>query len=144
MRKAFTLIELMIVVAIIAVIAAIAIPNLVESRITSNETSASATLKAMHTAQTMFKKSDRYGVVRRAQSALGSKARELKNGCGSKCVDGLGSAWGGMVRAAAKMVESSSASDPFRRRSNHRRHRSSDRVTVLSARPASRIAFSRA
>ena len=32
MRKAFTLIELMIVIAIIAIIAAIAIPNLMEAR----------------------------------------------------------------------------------------------------------------
>lgn len=32
MRRAFTLIELMIVIAIIAIIAAIAIPNLIESR----------------------------------------------------------------------------------------------------------------
>lgn len=46
MRKAFTLIELMIVIAIIAIIAAIAIPNLLESRITANESAASATLKA--------------------------------------------------------------------------------------------------
>jgi len=36
----FTLIELMIVVAIIAIIAAIAIPNLLRSRIQSNESSA--------------------------------------------------------------------------------------------------------
>ena len=35
MRQAFTLIELMIVIAIIAIIAAIAIPNLLESRISS-------------------------------------------------------------------------------------------------------------
>ncbi len=32
MRKAFTVVELMIVVAIIAIIAAIAIPNLIEAR----------------------------------------------------------------------------------------------------------------
>jgi prepilin-type N-terminal cleavage/methylation domain-containing protein len=45
-RQAFTLIELMIVIAIIAIIAAIAIPNLLESRVTSQESASAAALKS--------------------------------------------------------------------------------------------------
>ncbi|MHC4338857.1 MAG: prepilin-type N-terminal cleavage/methylation domain-containing protein [Planctomycetota bacterium] len=50
----FTLIELMIVVAIIAVIAAVAMPNLLSSRMHANETTAIATLRELVSAQAMF------------------------------------------------------------------------------------------
>ena len=47
----FTLIELMIVVAIIAVIAAVAIPKLISARISANENAAIATLRSIAAAQ---------------------------------------------------------------------------------------------
>ena len=53
-QKAFTLIELMIVVAIIAIIAAIAIPSLISSRIASYETAATGTLRSLAAAQSTF------------------------------------------------------------------------------------------
>jgi prepilin-type N-terminal cleavage/methylation domain-containing protein len=53
----FTLIELMIVIAIIAIIAAIAIPGLLRARIASNEGAASASLKSLVSAQASFWKS---------------------------------------------------------------------------------------
>jgi len=53
-QKAFTLIELMIVVAIIAIIAAIAIPSLISSRIASYETAAQGTLRSLAAAETTF------------------------------------------------------------------------------------------
>lgn len=55
----FTLIELMIVVAIIAVLAGIALPNLIEARKQANETAAIGALKSIAGAQAIFREGDK-------------------------------------------------------------------------------------
>lgn len=52
--KGFSLIELLIVVAIILIIAAIAIPNLLRARMAANESSAAAAIRAITSAETGY------------------------------------------------------------------------------------------
>jgi prepilin-type N-terminal cleavage/methylation domain-containing protein len=52
--KGFSLMELLIVVAIILIIAAIAIPNLLRSRIAANNSAAAGSIRSINTAETTY------------------------------------------------------------------------------------------
>jgi type IV pilus assembly protein PilA len=68
-QKGFSLIELLIVVAIILIIAAIAIPNLLRAKIAANQSSAVGSLRSINTACVAFSTS--YGQYPAALSNLG-------------------------------------------------------------------------
>ncbi|MFQ5845334.1 MAG: hypothetical protein ACE5JG_10155 [Planctomycetota bacterium] len=83
------MIELMIVIAIIAIIAAIAIPNLLSARLNSNETAAIATLRNIISAEAQFQTTARadennngvgeYGVFGEMSGALGVRGGAVLN-----------------------------------------------------------------
>src|SRR6202045_5439718 len=68
-KKGFSLIELLIVVAIILIIAAIAIPNLLRAKIAANQASAVGSLRTLNTACIAFSTS--YGQFPNALTNLG-------------------------------------------------------------------------
>ena len=54
-KKGFTLVEIMIVVAIIVLLAAIAIPNLLRARLSANEATSIAAMRTLSTAMESFR-----------------------------------------------------------------------------------------
>jgi type IV pilus assembly protein PilA len=81
-QKGFSLIELLIVVAIILIIAAIAIPNLMRARMSANEASAVGSVRTINTSEVQYNST--YGVgFAGSLTALGGSASTCATATGA-------------------------------------------------------------
>jgi type IV pilus assembly protein PilA len=107
-RKGFSLIELLIVVTIILIIAAIAIPNLMRSKIQANETAAVGALKALQESTILY--SNSYGGFPHALSDLGPAASGSP--ATSASADLIDSVLAGGVKSGYRFTYAPGTTDP--------------------------------
>jgi type IV pilus assembly protein PilA len=142
--KGFSLIELLIVVAIILIIAAIAIPNLLRSRMAANEASAVQSMRTLTTVQNTYNTT--YGVgYAPSLLALGPPAAPPPSPAGADLIDSVFAAgtksgyiftYTPSAAVGGIIYNYSLNADPVTPGSTGQRHFFTDQSGVIRANPA--------
>ena len=106
-RRGFSLIELLIVVTIILIIAAIAIPNLIRNKIQANETAAVGTMRTLNESVLLY--SNSYGGFPHAISELGPGTGGAASSASADLVD---SVLASGVKSGYRFAYAAVATDP--------------------------------
>ena len=140
-RNGFSLIELLIVVAIILIIAAIAIPNLLRSKMAANEASAVGSLRTLNTACITY--STTYGGYPHALGNLGpgnpatsAAADMIDSVLASGTKSGYSISYApGATDSAGNVLSYSITADPITRGTTGQRGFFTDQTGVIRANP---------
>ncbi len=140
-QKGFSLIELLIVVAIILIIAAIAIPNLLRSKMAANEASAVGSLRTINTACVTY--STTYGTgyptllanLKPANPATAAAADLIDSVLASGSKSGYSFVYGGVTAAGGQNVTYTIVAEPANRGTTGQRGFFTDQSGVIRANP---------